>query len=734
MIESWWNPTRSNPHAAYVGPLMHAIKHAKAGPGIHTDEASSALPDMGHLLPSRDEAVLAKLSPTKIVAIPDDDIRENPSSSGYSLVIAPRDELFPISYLVTGTWGAPPNIHRVVGGEVEHDGRAWAGTAGAPRYLPMYSGARENPHDAPADFFERMNKLHEELTNFRARVVQRYASTLEERRTIGAKKRAVSVAKAAAKRAEKGLPPLETKTDNTDPEDAWLPEIDKMMKAVDFVRLQEMSARRTHQFSIFDSYGVPFGDLSWGPLAEGNGKLNFLAYSETPMSTCPGAGECGIPLDFYNRRMARTTKKTGAPAGLDSNALKAYAKTQAAKDFVKQNKKSKVQGKKPKATAKAGWCYSFKAFRRAAAFSRMFLNTLANTADREAAIWRAVPIGQPIPGQDEYETRVMLALKGAAHRRWQGYVKQLALEGTKDFRSKGKVAFIRLFVDGDIGYEDSILAWMQVCREIGPGGIDIPPGGAHIEAYGYSKCWNQFLNADRILASKGMSWPSNYTVNLSSGSVYANSHATKANMNRLPITRGEFVAVDLKSYVPELRRQTELLLAAAKGDPKSIVIPMPKEQGPGIAGLDFKPERIRDFLLLQSVSTKEDVLRMFPDVNEKTLAKKTPEQLQHIALTKYLDGLLTDSAFGVTVKREALKDAGKLLEKELTTGKVAKKKLVDKALALVLHETLWSFGLGGSCPLICGNCSDHPTDPAEGVHRCASKTTLRHRNVSIGLH
>lgn len=704
LIGDWWSPARSNPHAAYVGPLTHRATHAKAAPGIHTDEASSALPDMGHLLPPRAEKVLADLSPTLI----ESDVRENPSSSGYSLTIAPRAELFPIAYLVTGTWGAGKNIHRSLGGTVEHEGREWSGTTGLPRYLPMYSGTRENPR-LSHDFWQRMHDLKAELLAFRVRVKKRYDQTLEERKVIS-----------AAKRAARGKAPS-----TVAPEDAWLPEIDKMLGAVEFLLAQEASAKRTHHFSVFDSNGVPFGNANWGVLAEGNKKLSFFAYSALPQATCPGAGECGVSLDHYSKQMDAKRKRLGpAAVGLDYNELNALAKATPKKKGAKPAKKAPT----------AGWCYSFKAFRRGGAFARMFLNTLAETADREAAIWRAVPPGVQVPiNDDQYEERVQFAIKGAAHRRWQGYVKQLALQGTSEFRAMGKVAFIRLFVDGDIGYEDSILAWMQVCREIGPGGVDIPRG-SHIEVYGYSKCWNQFLNADAILAAQGMSWPSNYTVNLSSGSVYANSHATKSNMSRLPITRGEFVAVNLKSYVPELRRQTELLLAAAHGNPANIVIPMPKETGPGILGLDFKPERIRDFLLLQTVAMKEDVLRMFPDANVATLAKKTPEQLVHFALTKYLDALVTDPQFGVVVKREALKDAGKLLEKELTTGKVARKQLNDKAIALVLHETLWSFGLGGSCPLICGNCSDHPTDPALGVHRCASKTTLLHRTVHIGLH
>lgn len=757
LISDWWNPARSNPHAAYVGPLTHRARNTKAGPGIHTDEASSALPDMGNLLPPRDERVLAKLSPTEIVSMHgDEEVRSNPSSSGYSLTIAPRVELLPIAYLVTGTWGPGKDIYRTLDvGETLHERRR----------LPMYAG-RENPRD-DRGFFERMHVLKTELTEFRARVKKRYDQTLIERTAISAKKR-----------ADRGEEPSKDA-----PKDAWLPEIDKMLWAVQFLLNQEQQALRTHHFSVFDSNGVPFGllnkdgEVGWGPLAEGNAKLSFYAYSEIPMVSCPGAGECGVTLSHYANQMAskiRKFKSTKVVNGkhvltlksgtqyvledLDYNELNALVKR------VKKAKSKKPQPK-VKAAPKAGWCYSFKAFRRGGAFARMFLNTLANTADREAAIWRSVPLGGHVPTNDsEYGERVRLAIAGAAHRRWPGYVKQLALQGTSEFRAMGKTAFIRLFVDGDIGYEDSILAWMQICREIGPGGIDVPHG-AHIEVYGYSKCWQQFLNSDRILRAQGLAWPSNYTVNQSSGSVYAAGSKTpsgsknwniKTEMARLPITRGDFIAVDLKSYVPELRKQTELLLAAAKGNPRDIVIPAPRAGSPTIAGLNFKPERIRDFLLLQSVTTREDVLRMFPDASKSTLAKKTtPAQLVHYALSKYLDELVTDPKFGALIRREVKIDTGKKpkagaetpaayekrqvarLKAALWTkeaGDPARKKLNDKAIALVLHETMWSFGLGGSCPLVCGNCSDHPDDPALGVHRCASKTTLLHRPIAIGLH
>jgi hypothetical protein len=64
-----------------------------------------------------------------------------------------------------------------------------------------------------------------------------------------------------------------------------------------------------------------------------------------------------------------------------------------------------------------------------------------------------------------------------------------------------------------------------------------------------------------------------------------------------------------------------------------------------------------------------------------------------------------------------------------------------KAIAVAIHEVLWSFGLGGSCPLVCGNCYDTPTPPKPGTpeylnarHRCASDAAFRGRTVFIGRH
>jgi len=65
----------------------------------------------------------------------------------------------------------------------------------------------------------------------------------------------------------------------------------------------------------------------------------------------------------------------------------------------------------------------------------------------------------------------------------------------------------------------------------------------------------------------------------------------------------------------------------------------------------------------------------------------------------------------------------------------------SKALATALHEVLWTYNIGGSCPLVCGNCYDTPTPPTLGTpeylnarHRCASTAGFRGATIHIGIH
>jgi len=637
------------------------------GAGIHTDEASSALGDL-----RRD---LARGAWNALADAAGDDggdpVFENPgpaTDTNDDPVVTQR-ELFPVAFLTTGLWGPDP----------PHNLRA----------LPL---VRENPYDPRSHdgFFDRMRTLAATLDGLSAQVADRYD---RKRRPTGGRSR------------------------------PWQAALGKMRDAVGYVLGQERAPAPTILAPF--PFGMP--PNAWGVLAaQGNKKLPFVAYSELPMATCPGAGACGVRLDYYE-------------------------------PVARQPGQKDVKRKK-------GWCYSFKAFRYPDGFARMFLNTLANYADREFAI---ILGGGRALHPDDYAGRVQAALRGAATpagRMWPQYVKGLALRLTQRSRAPkraprgstgaatpGRNTFMRLFVDGDIGHEDSIVAWMEAVAQMGPGSRDLEPGSAGVLVYGYSKCWQQLVNVDSYLGGK---WPSNYVVNLSSGSVYfsAKYDAVRQAAERLPITRGYFEAVPLHDYIPQLARQSELI---AKNP--QAVIPLPPARDQHFA---FDAERIRAFLRLNSVRTPQELLALLPDAplprtGRGELRPLTETQVRHLAYTHYLDRLVANPHFGAIVRREMYRDQEpaaerafldeyesnqrKRLERALAGGAVkdegiTRDALRDKALALVLHETLWTFGLGGSCPLLCSSCSSHPTDPTLGVHRCADMGVFKGKVIAIGLH
>jgi hypothetical protein len=159
---------------------------------------------------------------------------------------------------------------------------------------------------------------------------------------------------------------------------------------------------------------------------DGNGKLPFLAWSSLPgVGFCPGAGDC------------------------------------------------------------LSWCYSFKAWRYPAAFSRQAQNAwlLDNASGRR---------------------EILAALD------------QFKVTGPLDFR---------LYVDGDFTSVEHVAFWFDALRS-----------RPWLAAYGYSKSFEQ------LLAYTGP-YPDNYLLNLSSG--HKHTPGTVAAIKRLPIVRGEFIAVSL---------------------------------------------------------------------------------------------------------------------------------------------------------------------------------------------
>ena len=137
------------------------------------------------------------------------------------------------------------------------------------------------------------------------------------------------------------------------------------------------------------------------------------------------------------------------------------------------------------------FCYSFRAWRYPAAFCRQAQNSILM--------------------QSETGRAAILA----------------ALDSTAAKIKSDRVDF-RLYVDGDFLNTDQVKFWFD--------SIEARPG---LAVYGYSKSWAEILDH----AAKGGAMPENYQLNLSSGSVHG--FAAKQLMQSLPITRGEFIAVNV---------------------------------------------------------------------------------------------------------------------------------------------------------------------------------------------
>lgn len=135
------------------------------------------------------------------------------------------------------------------------------------------------------------------------------------------------------------------------------------------------------------------------------------------------------------------------------------------------------------------WCYSFTAWRYPAAFCRQLQNTL-----------------------------LLRFAKGVVSR---------------EFLALAENAIVRLYVDGDIDNLQTMGFWFGLLRR-----------RPDVNAYGYSKSWALFAqwHAQRL------PWPANYRLNLSSGSIHDSDNGLRELMESLPITRGRFVAVDVRGH------------------------------------------------------------------------------------------------------------------------------------------------------------------------------------------
>jgi hypothetical protein len=211
---------------------------------------------------------------------------------------------------------------------------------------------------------------------------------------------------------------------------------------------------------------------------DGNSKLPFLAFSSLPGENhCPGAGEC---LKF---------------------------------------------------------CYSFRAWRYPAAFCRQAQNSvLMQTNTGFQHIIDAIDQHKPDIAKDKIQKRIeritardddiagkeKYRLESEANERilYRLWSKLEKIPNTIDFR---------LYVDGDFSSAGNVLTWMNILEN-----------RAWLNAYGYSKSWEQLLDYAK---ETGNAFPSNYLLNLSSGSKH--TAKTKDKIKQLNIVRGEFIAVNV---------------------------------------------------------------------------------------------------------------------------------------------------------------------------------------------
>jgi hypothetical protein len=144
----------------------------------------------------------------------------------------------------------------------------------------------------------------------------------------------------------------------------------------------------------------------------------------------------------------------------------------------------------------ASFCYSLKALRNPTVCYRLYIQTLGMSVDPERHV---STVGER-----------MLKLN-----------------------AKKGVKILRLFVDGDFRSAAAIESWMGLVKRLGAAGITV---------YGYSKSWPEFHSLQAKYGSAW--WPTNYVLNLSSGSRYFKDPAWLVRMKEIPVARGEFIAVD----------------------------------------------------------------------------------------------------------------------------------------------------------------------------------------------
>jgi hypothetical protein len=168
------------------------------------------------------------------------------------------------------------------------------------------------------------------------------------------------------------------------------------------------------------------------------------------------------------------------------------------------------------------FCYSYRAWRFPAAFARMIQN---------AYLMRFAP------------DQIAIAFAAIAAKRPAGF----------DFR---------LYVDGDFANGADVAFWMSLLAST-----------PSARAYGYSKSFHALLGFDVV----GV-WPSNYQLNISGG--HNASRAIVKAVKKLPITRGEFIAVSIGRKVKSTDHGTPSTNAAIRAKfPGVKVFPCPGSCG-----------------------------------------------------------------------------------------------------------------------------------------------------------
>ena len=642
------------------------------GPGVHSDEASSAWPVIRKLV--------SPATARAIAALDGFSIRRNPSAP-FGKVGAADDEeeddaigfeeLIPVARLVTGQWGVPgeyqaeirERLARDIGPQLEK-----TTLSGDRRRLPIL---RENPDPGPFEpvksgewvnqnFWPRMAVLRDALISLEVQANRKYDRldkkngknnkrtwTNALRQMRGDVEWVISQEKDA--RAGKGRV---VERAGASP-DAPIVSVMGIDPSKSFSLRGMMAERAARRPDDRDGY-VPSAERKpWGAIAaKGNQKLPFASYSTLPMSSCPSAGGCRVNLvEVY-----KISPLTGKPGK--------YLKGKE----VKKGGKEVVTG-----LTKSGYCYSFTSWRYADSFARQFRNCLAEFTDREFAICAG---GGAATLPLDLGARVEAAYRGRRARTWHTFCRQMVerdLAGALKPASKGgKPAFVRIYVDGDINSEDNVFEWMVLCADlqrtrIVENGRVLHPG---IQAYGYSKCWGQFLLLDRRrvedllgsdwpsdvrwergtgIATKSVTvsqfrWPDNYTLNLSADSAWNDDAPSRDTKNRrvtvamadLPISRGYFASVNLQRSIVDLNAQFANGASAVFPAPPAGDVPFPFNENRMRAILDMNARMsLAQVANLTKREDKEAVLKgaYIALVNEYQLADFVKRSVSRAKLT-----------------------------------------------------------------------------------------------------